>query len=92
MYVLHKGTQENGNQLKWNMKMLEIDTSGLSCPMPVLKAHKILSSMQKDDVLKLIATDSDTCTDVPTFVKSTNNTLISQEQIENKFVFLIKKS
>jgi tRNA 2-thiouridine synthesizing protein A len=74
------------------MKMLEIDTSGLSCPMPVLKAHKILSSMQKDDVLKLIATDSDTCTDVPTFVKSTNNTLISQEQIENKFVFLIKKS
>ena len=72
--------------------MLEIDTSGLSCPMPVLKAHKILSSMQKDDVLKLIATDSDTCTDVPTFVKSTNNTLISQEQIENKFVFLIKKS
>ena len=55
------------------MKMLEIDTSGLACPMPVLKAHKLLSSMQAGNTLKLIATDSDTCTDVPTFVKSTNN-------------------
>jgi tRNA 2-thiouridine synthesizing protein A len=72
--------------------MLEIDTSGLSCPMPVLKAHKLLGGMQKDEVLKLIATDSDSCTDVPVFVKSTNNTLISQEHINDKFVFLIKKN
>lgn len=72
--------------------MLEIDTSGLSCPMPVLKAHKLLCSMQKDEVLKLIATDSDSCTDVPVFVKSTNNTLLSQEKIDDKFVFLIKKT
>lgn len=72
--------------------MLEIDTSGLSCPMPVLKAHKMLSAMKKDEVLKLIATDSDSCTDVPVFVKSTNNTLVSQEQVGDKFVFLIKKN
>ncbi len=72
--------------------MIEIDTSGLSCPMPVLKAHKLLSAMQKDEVLKLISTDSDSCTDVPVFVESTNNTLLSQEKIEDKFVFLIKKT
>lgn len=72
--------------------MLEIDTSGLCCPMPILKAHKMLSSMQKDEVLKLIATDADTCTDVPVFVKSTNNTLVSQEHIGDKFLFLIKKN
>ena len=73
------------------MKMLEIDTSGLACPMPVLKAHKLLSSMQAGNTLKLIATDSDTCTDVPTFVKSTNNELVSQTNESGKFVFIIRK-
>jgi TusA-related sulfurtransferase len=72
--------------------MLEIDTSGLSCPMPVLKAHKALGQMQKDEVLKLIATDSDTCTDVPTFVKTTKNELVSQETVDDKFIFLIRKT
>ena len=74
------------------LKMLEIDTSGLSCPMPVLKAHKLLSSMQKDEVLKLIATDSDSCADVPTFVKTTKNELLFQEAIDGKFVFIIRKN
>ncbi len=72
--------------------MMEIDTSGLSCPMPVLKAHKMLSSMQKDEVLKLIATDSDSCTDVPTFVKTTKNELVSQTSEAGKFVFIIRKT
>ena len=92
MYVLHKVTQANGNQSKWNMKMLEIDTSGLSCPMPVLKAHKLLCSMQKDEVLKLIATDGDSCADVPTFVRTTKNELLSQETQDGKFVFVIRKN
>lgn len=72
--------------------MIEVDTSGLACPMPVLKAHKFLSTMDKNDVLKLIATDSDSCTDVPVFVKSTNNELLSQEHVGDKFIFLIKKN
>ena len=71
--------------------MLELDTSGLCCPMPVLKAHKILSQMDKDDVLKLVSTDKDSCTDVPVFVKSTNNMLLSEDRIDGKFVFMIKK-
>lgn len=72
--------------------MIELDTSGLCCPMPVLKAHKILSQMDKNDVLKLVTTDKDSCTDVPVFVKSTNNELLSESQENNKFVFLIKKN
>lgn len=72
--------------------MIELDTSGLCCPMPILKAHKLLASMQKGDVLRLISTDKDSCSDVPVFVKSTNNILLSQENIENKFIFSIKKS
>lgn len=72
--------------------MLEIDTSGLCCPMPVLKAHKMLSQMGSGDVLRLIATDGDSCTDVPTFVKTTKNELLSQETQDGKFVFVIRKN
>lgn len=71
--------------------MIELDASGLCCPMPVLKAHKLLSQMDKNDVLKLVTTDKDSCTDVPVFVKSTNNELLSESQENNKFVFIIKK-
>ena len=72
--------------------MVEIDTSGLSCPMPILKTHKALGQMFKGETLKLIATDDDTCTDVPVFVKSTNNELVSQTSEAGKFVFIIRKN
>jgi tRNA 2-thiouridine synthesizing protein A len=70
---------------------LEVDTSGLACPMPVLKAHKVLGGMKSGDVLKLITTDSGACEDVPTFVKATKNELIFQAGEAGKFVFVIKK-
>jgi len=72
--------------------MIEIDTSGLSCPMPVLKAHKMLSQMGSGDVLRLISTDGDSCADVPTFVRTTKNELLSQETQDGKFVFVIRKN
>lgn len=72
--------------------MIELDTSGLCCPMPVLKAHKMLSQMGSGDVLRLISTDGDSCADVPVFVKSTNNTLLSESKENDKFVFIIKKN
>jgi TusA-related sulfurtransferase len=35
----------------------EIDTSGLNCPLPILKAKKALNDMVSGQVLKVIATD-----------------------------------
>ncbi|HSW08289.1 sulfurtransferase TusA family protein, partial [Aquabacterium sp.] len=35
----------------------EIDTRGLNCPLPILKAKKALSEMASGDVLKVLATD-----------------------------------
>jgi tRNA 2-thiouridine synthesizing protein A len=72
--------------------MLELDTCGLGCPLPVLKAAKVLSAMNKDDVLRLISTDAGSCGDVPAFVKTTKNELLSQETDGGKFIFLIRKT
>ncbi|HEY1230655.1 MAG TPA: sulfurtransferase TusA family protein, partial [Ramlibacter sp.] len=35
----------------------EIDTRGLNCPLPILKAKKSLNDMQSGQLLRVIATD-----------------------------------
>ena len=36
----------------------ELDCSGLSCPMPILKTKKMLDTMASGQVLRMIATDA----------------------------------
>ena len=37
---------------------IELDTRGLNCPLPILKAKKALSSMESGQTLRVTATDS----------------------------------
>ena len=50
---------------------LELDTSGLNCPLPVFKARKALSGMSAGECLHLIATDIRAKQDIPAFCKMT---------------------
>jgi tRNA 2-thiouridine synthesizing protein A len=54
----------------------EIDTSGLNCPLPILRAKKALSEMQSGQVLKVIATDPGAWRDFEAFARQTGNTLL----------------
>ena len=36
---------------------IELDTSGMECPIPVLKARKLSQSLTIGDIVKVIATD-----------------------------------
>jgi tRNA 2-thiouridine synthesizing protein A len=79
----------------WNASMsefdVEIDSSGLNCPLPVLKARKALSEMNNGQRLHLIATDLGANKDIPAFCKMTGNPLISAEEAEGKLHFIIEK-
>ena len=46
----------------------EIDTSGLNCPLPILKAKKALNDMSSGQVLKIIATDPGAWRDFEAFL------------------------
>jgi len=35
----------------------ELDTRGLNCPLPILKAKKALTAMQSGQLLKVVSTD-----------------------------------
>ena len=69
----------------------EIDTSGLNCPLPILKAKKALTELQSGQTLKVIATDPGSWRDFEAFAKQTGNTLVSQEKTEANFVYVLQR-
>ena len=69
----------------------EIDTSGLNCPLPILKAKKALTDLQSGQTLKVIATDPGSWRDFEAFARQTGNELVSQEKTEANFVYILKR-
>ena len=68
-----------------------IDTRGLNCPMPILKAKKALNDMAAAEVLKVLATDPGAARDFEYFCKHTSHTLMESTEGEGEFVFLIRR-
>jgi TusA-related sulfurtransferase len=54
----------------------ELDTRGLNCPLPILKAKKALTGMQSGQLLKVISTDQGSLRDFAAFAKQTGNELL----------------
>ena len=69
----------------------EIDTRGMNCPLPILKAKKALADMSSGDVLKVVATDPGSIKDMQAFSRQTGHALLSSTEEDNAFVFLMRK-
>lgn len=57
-----------------------LDTLGLLCPLPVLKARKQLNAMQPGQVLRLLASDPAAIVDVPHFCTESGHELLGVEE------------
>lgn len=57
---------------------LEVDASGLKCPLPILRAKKALAQLQSGQVLKVITTDPHAVRDFLAFCKQTGNNMLVQ--------------
>ena len=68
-----------------------LDTSGLHCPLPLLKTKNTLNDITSGELLKLISTDAGSIKDISAFCRQTNNKLISINEVNNKYIFIIKK-
>jgi tRNA 2-thiouridine synthesizing protein A len=69
----------------------ELDTRGLSCPLPILKTKKSLNDLASGQVLKIVATDPGSVKDMQAFAKQTGHALLSSEEQNKTFVFFMKK-
>ena len=70
----------------------ELDTSGLNCPLPILKAKKTLSGMQSGQTLRVIATDPGSVRDFEAFSKQAKHDLLESRAEGGKFYFVMKKA
>ena len=70
---------------------LELDTRGLNCPLPILKAKKALATLQSGQSLQVTSTDPGSMRDFVAFAKQTGNELLSQEAVGNDFVHVLKR-
>ena len=57
---------------------VELDASGLNCPLPLLKAKMALNGLASGAVLKVIATDGGSQRDFRTFAKLAGHTLLHE--------------
>ena len=69
----------------------EIDTRGLNCPLPILKAKKALAELTSGQMLKVVATDPGSVRDFQAFAKQTGNELIEQQTIGADFVHVMRR-
>lgn len=69
----------------------EVDTRGLNCPLPILKAKKALASMQSGQLLKVVATDTGSMRDFQAFAKQTGNELVEQQAEGDEFIHILRR-
>ncbi|MGC3987044.1 MAG: sulfurtransferase TusA family protein [Pseudorhodoferax sp.] len=69
----------------------EIDTRGLNCPLPILKAKKALSDMESGKLLRVVATDPGSMRDFQAFAKQTGNELVQQSTMGTEFIHVLRR-
>ena len=69
----------------------EIDTRGLNCPLPILKAKKALTEMQSGQLLRVVSTDGGSIRDFQAFAKQTGNELVDQQTVGEEYVHVLRR-
>ncbi len=70
---------------------LEVDASGLNCPLPLLRLKKALMNMASGDVVKVIATDPAAHLDLGVYSDQTGHLIIQLIKESDKQIFYFKK-
>ena len=56
--------------------MQKIDLTGLKCPMPILRLHKAIQSIEVGDSIEAVADDPAFCPDIEAWCRRTQHELV----------------
>ena len=70
---------------------IELDTRGLNCPLPILKAKKALADMVSGQTLRVVATDGGSMRDFQAFAKQTGNELADQQTVGEEYIHILRR-
>ena len=74
------------------MSTTTLDTKGLNCPLPVLRAKKAIKDVPPGGILQVLATDPGAPKDFEAFCRATGNQLIESKEEDGVFVLAIRKT
>lgn len=74
-----------------NNKIEKLDTTGLLCPLPVLKIQKTIKGLNQGDFLEVISDDPVATIDIPNYCRESGHLLLKQVANGNS-KFLIQKT
>jgi TusA-related sulfurtransferase len=69
----------------------DLDTRGLNCPLPILKAKKALAEMESGELLRVVCTDPGSVRDFQAFARQTGNELVGQSTEGSEFIHLLRR-
>ena len=74
------------------MAEMLLDTRGLNCPLPVLRARKAMQKLAPGSLIRILATDPGTVKDFKAFCGATGHELLESQEQEGEFRFVIRKA
>ncbi len=70
---------------------LELDASGLNCPLPLLKAKQALNSLSAGQILKVIATDSGSVRDFQAYTDRSDHQMLESFTDQEPYIYIIRR-
>ncbi len=69
-----------------------LDTKGLNCPLPILKAKKAIAQMDIGQTLEVHSTDPGSVMDFEALCRQTGHQLLKSSQDNGVYIFLLEKA
>ena len=69
---------------------MELDLKGMNCPLPLLKAKQAMNQLNAGQLLRVQATDPGSVRDFASYARIAGHTLLSREEVEGVFVYVLK--
>jgi tRNA 2-thiouridine synthesizing protein A len=73
------------------LDLIEVDATGLACPMPLLLAKRALNAMQVGQRLRVLATDQGSVRDFRVFAEQSGHLLLDSEEVDGVYRYLLEK-
>jgi len=70
----------------------QLDTSGLHCPLPLLRLKKILVEMDAGQIVRVLATDPASALDFGVYSEQTGHPILFQYEDDGVLNYFIRKS
>ena len=72
--------------------IVELDATGLDCPMPLLLAKRALNTMTAGQSLRVRATDQGSVRDFQVFASQSGHRLLASDEADGIYTHLLQKT